>query len=391
MPPEVKINLHPINFVILSGILQSVIVAFILILSRKGNRHANRLIGIFVFICSLHFSWSLVIDLNLPDIFKEVFWFPYSYLLALGPLLYFYSRSLSQSGCGIARKEFFHFLPVAIEVLMQLFFIIAGIRNNVVHYVVPGFLFFRVAELTAAAVSILMYGKLSLNLIRKHEETLVQNFSSQKNITLSWLLKLIKYLRVLWIFWLAFELSFFFFLRFQMHFIPVYLLLYALLAIIAYSNYWISIRALNKSESLTEQTAVSVSVETQNVYSRLSETEINRHIEDLERLMKVEKLYLHEALALRTLAIRLQADPNLVSFVLNNVLHKTFYDYVNEFRIEEVKRKISDPAYAHLKIVEIAYECGFNSKATFNRVFKSTLEYLRPNSNKRCLKKLNRW
>jgi putative ABC transport system permease protein len=87
-------------------------------------------------------------------------------------------------------------------------------------------------------------------------------------------------------------------------------------------------------------------------------------------LMKVEKLYLHEALTLRMLAMRLQADPNLVSFVLNNVLNKTFYDYVNEFRIEEVKRKISDPAYAHLKIVEIAYECGFNSKATFNRVFK---------------------
>jgi AraC-like DNA-binding protein len=370
MPPDIKINLHPINFVILSGILQSVIVAFILVLSRKGNKYANRLIGVFVFICSLHFSWSLVIDLNLADILKQVFWFPYSYLLALGPLLYFYSRSLSQPDFRIGSKELFHFLPVTTEALMQLIFIIVGVRNNVVHYVVPGFLFFRFVELTSAAVSILMYGKLSLDLIRKHEETLAQNFSSQKNITLSWLLKLIKYLRVLWIFWLAFELSFFFFFRFQMHFIPVYLLLYGLLVVIAYSNYWIGIQALNKSESLIEQTAVSVSAETQNVYSRLSETEINRHIEDLERLMKIEKLYLHEALALRMLAIRMQADPNLVSFVLNNVLHKTFYDYVNDFRIEEVKRKISDPAYAHLKIVEIAYECGFNSKATFNRVFK---------------------
>jgi AraC-like DNA-binding protein len=49
---------------------------------------------------------------------------------------------------------------------------------------------------------------------------------------------------------------------------------------------------------------------------------------------------------------------------------KSFYDYVNERRIEEVKRKINDPKYSHLKLVEVAYECGFNSKATFNRVFK---------------------
>ena len=86
--------------------------------------------------------------------------------------------------------------------------------------------------------------------------------------------------------------------------------------------------------------------------------------------MQKEKLYLHETLSLRTLANRLQLDPNLVSYVLNNIFHKSFYDYVNEFRIEEVKRKIDDPAYSHFKIVEIAYECGFNSKATFNRVFK---------------------
>ena len=55
---------------------------------------------------------------------------------------------------------------------------------------------------------------------------MVENFSNQSDITLSWLFKLIKYLRVLWIFWLVFELSFILFWQFQMHLIPVYLLLY---------------------------------------------------------------------------------------------------------------------------------------------------------------------
>jgi AraC-like DNA-binding protein len=155
-----------------------------------------------------------------------------------------------------------------------------------------------------------------------------------------------------------------------MHFILVYLLLYILLAISVYSNYWIGIQALIKSELLTERPIASVPAENVSVYSRLTKDEIRSHVMALTEVMQKEKMYLHETLSLRTLAGRLQLDPNLVSYVLNNVLKKSFYDYVNEFRIEEVRRKFNDPGYSHFKIVEIAYECGFNSKATFNRVFR---------------------
>lgn len=370
MPPEIKINLHPVNLIIISGILQSVILAGILVFYRKGNRTANRLLALFIFVCSLHFSWGLVIDTNLGDIFKPVLWFPYSYLLAIGPLLFFHTRALTASNFRIGLNELMHFLPVVAEVLIQFFFIRKSIQNNVVHYAVPGFLWFRIIELFGTAASILFYGKQSLALIRIHEARMLENFSNQKDITLSWLFKLIKYVRVLWIFWLAFELSFNLFLQFQMHFIPVYLLLYILLGIVTYSNYWIGIQALNKSEVLMEKGLMSLPAENPNVYSRLSKAETNGYADALKQLMQKEKLYLHETLSLRTLAHRLQLDPNLVSYLLNTILQRSFYDYVNEYRIEEVKRKMEDPAYAHLKIVEIAYECGFNSKATFNRVFK---------------------
>ena len=198
------------------------------------------------------------------------------------------------------------------------------------------------------------------------------NFSNQKDITLTWLSKLIKYLLVLWIFWLAFELSFILFLQFQLHLLPVYLLLYVLLGVTTYSNYWIAIQTLIKSEVLTEKKSIIPPSDNANVYSRLTEAEIKHNADALSELMQKEKLFLHETLSLRTLASKLQKDPNLVSYILNNFLHKSFYDYVNDFRIEEVKNKIDDPAYSHFKIVEIAYECGFNSKATFNRVFKKS-------------------
>ena len=372
MLSEVKVNLHPLNFFIISGILQSIILACILLYYRSGNKMANRLIGIFVLICGLHFSWSLVIDTNLADIFKPLFWIPYSYLLAIGPLLFFYTKALTAIDFKIDEKASFHFLPVLIEVLIQLVFISSSIRSNTLVYDVPGFLLFRIVEFAGTAISILIYGKQCLSLIKAHEAWAVANYSNQKDITLTWLSKLIKYLLVLWIFWLAFELSFILFLKFQLHLLPVYLLLYILLGVITYSNYWIAIQTLIKSEVLTEKKSIILPSDNANVYSRLSEAEIRRNADALSELMHKEKLYLHETLSLRTMANKLQKDPNLVSYILNNFFQKSFYDYVNDFRIEEVKNKIDDPAYSHFKIVEIAYECGFNSKATFNRVFKKS-------------------
>ncbi len=372
MLSEVKVNLHPLNFFIISGILQSIILACILLYYRSGNKMANRLIGIFVLICGLHFSWSLVIDTNLADIFKPLFWIPYSYLLAIGPLLFFYTKALTTIDFKIDEKASFHFLPVLIEVLIQLVFISSSIRSNTLVYDVPGFLLFRIVEFAGTAISILIYGKQCLSLIKAHEAWAVANYSNQKDITLTWLSKLIKYLLVLWIFWLAFELSFILFLKFQLHLLPVYLLLYILLGVITYSNYWIAIQTLIKSEVLTEKKSIILPSDNANVYSRLSEAEIRRNADALSELMHKEKLYLHETLSLRTMANKLQKDPNLVSYILNNFFQKSFYDYVNDFRIEEVKNKIDDPAYSHFKIVEIAYECGFNSKATFNRVFKKS-------------------
>ena len=121
MLSEIKINLHPLNFLIISGILQSIVLACILLFYRSGNKMANRLIGGFVLICGLHFSWSLIIDTNFADIFKPVFWIPYSYLLAIGPLLFFYTKALTTIDSKIDTKAAFHFLPVLIEVLIQLF------------------------------------------------------------------------------------------------------------------------------------------------------------------------------------------------------------------------------------------------------------------------------
>jgi len=82
------------------------------------------------------------------------------------------------------------------------------------------------------------------------------------------------------------------------------------------------------------------------------------------------KPYLSPELNLFDLARALATPPYMLSALLNRRLGKTFFEFVNGYRVEEAKRRLLDPAGANLKILALALECGFNSKSAFNRVFK---------------------
>ncbi|NPD45591.1 AraC family transcriptional regulator [Lentimicrobium sp. S6] len=61
-----------------------------------------------------------------------------------------------------------------------------------------------------------------------------------------------------------------------------------------------------------------------------------------------------------------------MSNIINQKHQKNFYEFVNQFRVEEVKKMMIDPQNKHLKLISLAYDAGFNSKASFNRIFKQT-------------------
>jgi AraC-like DNA-binding protein len=315
----------------------------------------------------------MVMDSNVEQIFSPNFLrFPYSFLLSLGPLVYFYTQFLSKSKQRFISADFRHFIPVTIEFLFQLFLIIISIANAQQFYNTSYFLFFKIFQLIGAGISILYYLKKSISEIKSYETALTENYSNDQFITLSWMYRLIKYTRTIWVFWLLFELCFILFWHFQLHYLIVFILLYALLGIIVYSTYWIGLEGLKKGDTLSETRVFGDSLlsKQENAYQKLNEAMTDEILRKLNYVMEVEKLYLNETLTLGFLSKRLDQTPNTISYILNSVVKKSFYDYVNERRIEEVKRKINDPKYSHLKLVEVAYECGFNSKATFNRVFK---------------------
>ncbi|HEX3385146.1 MAG TPA: helix-turn-helix domain-containing protein, partial [Mucilaginibacter sp.] len=90
----------------------------------------------------------------------------------------------------------------------------------------------------------------------------------------------------------------------------------------------------------------------------------------LKEAMTTNRFYEDAELTLATLAIKLHMHPHDLSRIINIGLDKNFSDFINDFRVREVVRKMQDPAYDRFTLLGIAYESGFNSKRTFNRVFK---------------------
>ena len=101
----------------------------------------------------------------------------------------------------------------------------------------------------------------------------------------------------------------------------------------------------------------------------------------LTQLMESEKLYTESELSLSQLANRLNTLPNYLSQVINDKEGKNFYDYINMLRIEEFKTLVSRPENRKYTLLSLSYDCGFNSKSSFNKNFKkvtglSPSEYL---------------
>jgi AraC-like DNA-binding protein len=89
----------------------------------------------------------------------------------------------------------------------------------------------------------------------------------------------------------------------------------------------------------------------------------------LLRLMEAEKLYLEPELTLPELAAKLSVSPHHLSQVINRETNKSFFDFVNEYRVQEAKRLLGSPKHSHLSILGIALDAGFNSKSAFYTAF----------------------
>ena len=106
----------------------------------------------------------------------------------------------------------------------------------------------------------------------------------------------------------------------------------------------------------------------------------------VENFMNNEKPYLSDRVSLKTIASNLGMNSYIISYVINQGFGLNFTDYINSYRITEVKERLMDSSYNNIKISEIAYECGFNTLSAFNGYFRKkvgmTPSEFRKNSSK---------
>jgi AraC-like DNA-binding protein len=100
--------------------------------------------------------------------------------------------------------------------------------------------------------------------------------------------------------------------------------------------------------------------------------QIHKH---LLEVMGRDKPFLDSSLTLTGLADVLSVSTHNLSEVLNTQVQQTFFDFVNQYRVEEVKKQLLDPTKAEVKILALAFDAGFNSKTSFNTIFKKHTGY----------------
>jgi AraC-like DNA-binding protein len=103
----------------------------------------------------------------------------------------------------------------------------------------------------------------------------------------------------------------------------------------------------------------------------LSEADMQAGIEKLLTYMERNKPYFNPELTIQDLAEKVNIPKHHLTYIINTGLDKNFFNFINEYRVEEFKRRAISPEYDHLTLVAIAFDCGFNSKSSFHNIFKN--------------------
>jgi AraC-like DNA-binding protein len=104
--------------------------------------------------------------------------------------------------------------------------------------------------------------------------------------------------------------------------------------------------------------------------SRLSDTDAGSFATRIKEYMDSARPYLEPELSLPQLAADLDIPAHYLSQVINEQFGQNFHDFINRYRVDAFRERLASGGSDNLTLLGIAFECGFNSKSAFNRVFR---------------------
>ena len=334
----------------------------LLLLQKQENRLANRFLALLLFSVGYSMLTQLWIDLGIYNYYPWLHVLPGNLTYLVGPSFYFYVRCLTDPQFSLRPCHAWHLSWILLEYPHNIYHLILGRADPY-----PQLHNFTEAISAYALFPLLVYSYFSYQLLKSHKSVLEEQYAGTETLSLLWLRQLFRLgIIVLVPLIIIFMVDFRIFYDFEMNFFEGRLLQYrefnTLLFVIVI--YWLGIGGIRQNEvSLDQELWKNKGVPADKDHTQAAMR--------LQQSMEQDQLFLDPTLSIGKLAQHTGLSSREISAVLNQHFKKNFYTYVNEYRVEEVKRKLRDPNLQHFTILSIALDAGFNSKATFNRIFRA--------------------
>lgn len=336
------------------AILQAILMAITMLQNKKTPSPSNGILASMLLIfsiitgCSLYLSIS---PLKFNAHYHKLLFMLGHLAFLLGPLLYFYVKSLLEIRFSFSKSDWIHLLPCATAVFISIFIIAHSEQFFILNY--RGRIYFS----GAIVIQSFLYLIASMNLLRSYGLSVVSFLSYIADSRLAWVRFFVSGFIILWL--IHFQLFIGWDVLQRPQWCPYVTSLYFLSTFVFFNG--MVFLLLKKPEIFHAIQKYQ--------YSILTENEKTEYLNKLNMLMHRETLYRNPSLTLTEIAEKLNIAPRYVSQVINETLQHNFHDYVNKYRIEESKRLLSLPEQ-QLNIMGIAFDAGFNSKSAFNNAFK---------------------
>ncbi len=366
----------------LSGIVIAFFISLVL-LSRRNKTRGDRIMAAWMAVTGFHLVTFYLMFTARYDHYAAVIALGFPLPLVQGPFLYLYTK-LQTSSKPFRRRYLLHFLPVLISYLMfSPFFFLGGDEQAAIFQQQgKGYEMRSMINLYAVYASGIIYSALSLKILLRYRKRLVLQFSNTERINFNWLLYLIIWMAAIWtiiLFVRKDELIFG-----AAAFFVMWLGFFSLRQVQVFNEKPDSLpfpenAPTEETEEAFEEPAVVTVPEKKPdlqisggkyLRSTLSDADAEQIHHQLKKLMADEAPYKNPDLTLNDLARRIGVHPNHLSQVINSKENKSFYDLINEQRVQAFIKCVAEPSQQQFTLLGIALDCGFNSKASFNRNFK---------------------
>lgn len=372
---EVVFNFHDV--VLLMTAMQCCFFAVLLVATNTSKSPSNYFLAAFLLahaFIPLHelILWGAVFKWKVREVFPQAFFvggFAY-YVDAV--LLYFYVKSLVFRDFALKRRDLLHLIPLGLFIVFM----------GVAFYSRP---FAERIELIrdeifvygAAYISMdffckslrVVYCALSFLLILKYKDILKSTHSNIEKVDLLWLKLLVIGFLGVTIMEVILSISKVVGLI-KTHDLKVfeyigltgYYSLFILVNLLVFTSmrYFATFEAVRQKDSHKKP---------------LNDKLLNPEFaERIDGMMRSEKPYLLPDITLDILADKLAIPAKDLSMTINRHFHNNFYEFINNYRIEEARKMLIDPKHKHKTITDIYLEVGFNSKSVFNTFFKKILK-----------------